>query len=66
MSVANQSQMDDEPLGGHIMISYQWSDQAVLKDVRDNLKASGFKVNYPQCKIKQIPRKKHTIPVPNS
>ncbi|XP_021371459.1 uncharacterized protein LOC110462013 isoform X3 [Mizuhopecten yessoensis] len=29
---------------GHIMISYQWANQAILKKIRDNLRANGFKV----------------------
>lgn len=29
---------------GHIMISYQWADQQVLKTVRDRIKARGYKV----------------------
>jgi hypothetical protein len=29
---------------GHVMISYQWADQQVLKNVRDNIKARGYKV----------------------
>ncbi|XP_053382962.1 uncharacterized protein LOC123539905 isoform X2 [Mercenaria mercenaria] len=29
---------------GQVMISYQWADQQVLKNVRDNIKARGYKV----------------------
>ena len=29
---------------GHIMISYQWGNQNVLTNIRDELKKNGFKV----------------------
>nr|KAG5692930.1 hypothetical protein BaRGS_031434 [Batillaria attramentaria] len=29
---------------GHVMLSYQWANQALVKDIRDHLKQNGFKV----------------------
>ncbi|XP_052260659.1 uncharacterized protein LOC127864812 [Dreissena polymorpha] len=29
---------------GHVMISYQWSDQEIMKRIRDQLKLNGFRV----------------------
>ncbi|KAL4217626.1 hypothetical protein ACF0H5_022368 [Mactra antiquata] len=42
--VAGKPSKDETTSDKHIMISYQWSDQAILKDIKDNIKACGFKV----------------------
>ncbi|XP_053381902.1 uncharacterized protein LOC128549332 [Mercenaria mercenaria] len=39
-----RSRKEAESNEGHVMISYQWADQHVLKSVRDNIKARGYKV----------------------
>ena len=37
---ADKAKSDD----GHIMISYQWSDQEMVIKIRDSLEDAGFKV----------------------
>ena len=34
----------EETTGNHVMISYQWDDQAVLREVKNKLKSSGYRV----------------------
>jgi hypothetical protein len=38
--------------GGHIMISYQWGHQEMLKIIRDRVKAHGYKVKHVLLSIK--------------
>ncbi|XP_052271977.1 uncharacterized protein LOC127872687 [Dreissena polymorpha] len=44
-SSEKQSAKDDEKdARGHVMISYQWADQEMMKRIRDQLKFNGFRV----------------------
>ena len=36
---------EEDAESGHIFISYNWDDQALLKRVRDEIKRNGYKVS---------------------